>query len=205
MGAHDGVSLSAAVPALLALLLGNPKSLGPDRARVIVEECYGEMLACCRSHAGFGEHVATAGPGAAGNPAGPVAGRGPHLREADCGAQGPGRVRMCHSTYLLARALLVGGHGVAVVCGSAPPGRVRGRPLDPLGVRELAAAVGDPHGEQPRERAPAGELEEVRRASTRRPSTATTRRSRTSWLRSWQPMPPPGAAARLIGKGFGAA
>jgi len=32
----------------------NPRSLGPDRAREIAEECYGEVMAYCRRHAPAG-------------------------------------------------------------------------------------------------------------------------------------------------------
>ena len=35
-----------------------PKSLGPDRAREIAEECYGEVLAYCRRHAPAGFEAA---------------------------------------------------------------------------------------------------------------------------------------------------
>ena len=36
----------------------NPESLGPDRAREIAEECYGEVLAYCRRHAPAGHDAA---------------------------------------------------------------------------------------------------------------------------------------------------
>ena len=36
----------------------NPGSLGPDRAREIAEECYGEVLAYCRRHAPAGHDAA---------------------------------------------------------------------------------------------------------------------------------------------------
>lgn len=36
----------------------NPESLGPERAREIAEECYGEVLAYCRRHAPAGHDAA---------------------------------------------------------------------------------------------------------------------------------------------------
>lgn len=36
----------------------SPESLGPDRARKIAEECYGEVLAYCRRHAPAGYDAA---------------------------------------------------------------------------------------------------------------------------------------------------
>ena len=36
----------------------SPESLGPDRARKIAEECYGEVLAYCRRHAPAGHDAA---------------------------------------------------------------------------------------------------------------------------------------------------
>lgn len=36
----------------------NPESLGPNRAREIAEECYGEVLAYCRRHAPAGHDAA---------------------------------------------------------------------------------------------------------------------------------------------------
>jgi RNA polymerase sigma-70 factor (ECF subfamily) len=42
----------------LGLLRKRTESLGPDRAREIAEECYGEVLAYCRRHAPAGHDAA---------------------------------------------------------------------------------------------------------------------------------------------------